>query len=109
MSGLLWFAIWGAVIFLMFRFGCGAHVMGRADDPKETTGPDKTVWVPPETDTDPVCEKTVKTADARSSVFDGHVYYFCSRECREIFEAAPDTYLGGNADAPIKQLGESHA
>ncbi len=109
MSGLLWFAIWGAAIFLMFRFGCGAHVMGHGEDSKETRGPDNPVWVPPETDTDPVCEKTVQTADARSSVFDGHVYYFCSRECREIFEAAPETYLGGNVASPMKQLGENHA
>ncbi len=109
MSGLLWFAIWGAAIFLMFRFGCGAHVMGQAEDPIETDGADRPVWVPPETDKDPVCEKIVKTADARSSVFDGHVYYFCSRECREIFEAAPETYLGGHIDSPINQLGENHA
>tara|TARA_R110000787_G_scaffold43549_3_gene106734 strand:+ start:890 stop:1141 length:252 start_codon:yes stop_codon:yes gene_type:complete len=76
---------------------------GQAQDPKTP------LWVPPETDTDPVCEKTVKTANARSSVFGGHVYYFCSRECREIFEAAPETYLRDKSDASMKQLENSHA
>ena len=109
MSGFLWFVIWGAAIFLMMRFGCGAHVMGHDEDPKDTGDREKSVWVPPETDTDPVCGKTIKTADAKPSVFDGHVYYFCSRDCRERFEAAPDLYLGGNSEAPMKQLGETHA
>ena len=109
MSGILWLIAWGAFIFLMMRFGCGAHVMGHDGD-SDRAGREKTpLWVPPETDTDPVCEKTVKTVNARSSVFNGHVYYFCSRECREIFEAAPETYVAGNADAPMKQLENSHA
>ncbi len=28
MEALLYFAVWAAFIFLMMRFGCGAHVMG---------------------------------------------------------------------------------
>lgn len=28
MSALFYLLIWAAVIFLMLRFGCGAHVMG---------------------------------------------------------------------------------
>ena len=50
-------------------------------------------WTPPEKDTDPVCGKTVLPASAFPSVHDGWVYYFCSRECRERFEAAPEIYL----------------
>ena len=28
MSALSYFLIWAVIIFLMMRFGCGAHVMG---------------------------------------------------------------------------------
>jgi YHS domain-containing protein len=50
-------------------------------------------WVPPENDLDCVCSEVIRTASAKSSVYDGWVYYFCSRECRERFETAPWTYL----------------
>lgn len=109
MSELLWFAIWAVVIVLMMRYGCGAHVMGHSKKEKDLRNEDEARWEAPETDTDPVCAKKVKTADAKPSVFDGHVYYFCSRECREVFEAAPETYVRGNTDTPIEQLGGSHA
>ncbi len=114
--------LWGGLFFLMMRFGCGSHMFryrsgaqsdkgapaegqsgcfgtgggkrsGKAADAERLT------WVAPEKDTDPVCGKTVSTAEARPSLFDGQVYYFCSRECREAFEAAPEHYVG---------LGESH-
>ncbi len=52
-------------------------------------------WAPPEKDVDPVCKKVVYTEKSKPSVHDGDVYYFCSRECREIFEAAPDLYIIG--------------
>jgi YHS domain-containing protein len=35
-----------------------------------------------------------KTAGAKPSVYDGNVHYFRSRDCREIFEAAPQTHVG---------------
>jgi YHS domain-containing protein len=111
MDALFYFLIWGALIFLMMRFGCGAHVAGhghhggKGDD----TGPTKGLrWIAPKTDTDPVCIKTVRTDDAKSSVHDGSVYYFCSRDCREIFEAAPDQYLGRNAEVTHQHPEPSH-
>jgi YHS domain-containing protein len=39
----------------------------------------------------------VNTADAKSSVHDGTVYYFCSADCRDKFEAEPPSYTGGKA------------
>ncbi len=41
---------------------------------------------------------------AKPSVFDGIVYYFCSRDCREVFEAAPHTYVAGERPVSILQL-----
>lgn len=112
MSALLWFAIWAVLFFVMMRFGCGAHVMGRGQGRKRTDGGsddgEALRWVPPAKDIDPVCGKTVETADAKPSVFGGSVYYFCSRDCREVFEAAPHTYIAGEHPGNIHQLEHGH-
>ena len=107
-NALIYFLIWGVLIFLMMRFGCGAHVMG-GRHARHRTGDDRQEasrglrWVAPETDRDPVCGKTVRTETAKLTVHDGTVYYFCSRECREAFEAAPNLYTGRGPRTP-KQL-----
>ena len=112
MEALVYFVIWGVFIFLMMRMGCGSHVMGHGhgrSDAHKHHGPDNEKgenlkWYPPEEDTDPVCKKTVRTESAKPSVHDGSVYYFCSRECREVFEAAPDLYVGPQADGSVPKL-----
>lgn len=114
MEALLYFAFWAGLIFLMMRFGCGAHVMGHGRDSRNAhrsagseTGRELR-WTAPESDVDPVCGKTVATDKAKLSVFDGTVYYFCSRECRELFEAAPDLYVGGGRRPDIPRMEHSH-
>lgn len=98
METLIYFLLWGVLIFVMMRFGCGAHVMGhghrrgRQQDKTESSGGDVR-WVPPEKDRDPVCGMTVATATSKSSLHDGRVYYFCSADCREKFEAQPAIYV----------------
>lgn len=109
MEALAYFAIWAGLIFLMMRFGCGAHVMGHGRRRHGAEGDGRTHdgglrWVAPETDVDPVCGKTVHTNRAKPSVHDGTVYYFCSRECREQFEAAPQLYVGAEAAGNPRQL-----
>ncbi len=80
MNELLYFMLLAGIVFLMMRFGCGAHMMGHGKAkhsegaPKEQAGTEELRWAPP-------------------SVHDGQVYYFCSRDCRERFEAAPAQYL----------------
>jgi YHS domain-containing protein len=114
MEALLYFAVWAAFIFLMMRFGCGAHVMGHGhhgpmkNGREDRSAPDSLRWVPPKEDMDPVCGKTVRPENAKPSVHDGYVYYFCSRECREAFEAAPHLYVGPEAEASGKKLEHSH-
>ncbi len=100
---VLYFLIWALFIFAMMRFGCGAHVMGHGHghrhDHEPTGGPR---WIPPEKDTDPVCGMTVETRTAKSSIYDGRVYYFCSQECRQKFEDSPTAYptrAGGSTQA----------
>jgi len=114
MEGLLYFLFWAALIFLMMRMGCGKHVMGHGHSPQQRDGAGESAqregltWEPPAKDTDPVCGKAVSTVAAKPSVFEGNVYYFCSRECREVFEAAPDIYLSENPQATPQRLEQSH-
>ena len=112
MDTLIYFALWAGLVFLMMRLGCGAHATRhghggarQGGSPQNTGG---LRWVPPETDIDPVCGKTVNTDEAKPSVHNGMVHYFCSRECRERFEAAPQLYVGPKAEAQPKQLEHVH-
>lgn len=101
------FVFWVALILLTIRLGSVADLMAPyihvrpMNVPGAPTPPEALRWVPPEEDTDPVCGARVRTADAKPSVHDGLVYYFCSRECREMFEAAPDSYLHPEEPASI--------
>jgi YHS domain-containing protein len=111
MQTVLYFAFWAGLIFVMMRFGCGAHVMGHGQHSgRGTDSPDRQQprWVPPESDTDPVCGKTVKPDEAKSAVHDGTVYYFCSNECRDRFEAAPQLYIGPKARNGSKHVEHAH-
>jgi YHS domain-containing protein len=108
MGALLYFLIWAAFIFFMMRWGFGAHVTGHRHgfshghgDKKSSCG--NVRWLPPEKDVDPVCGMTVETAKAKSAVHGGHVYYFCSQDCREKFEAAPASYLQLPRPTPQKK------
>jgi YHS domain-containing protein len=105
---LIYFALWAGLIFLMMRFGCGAHVMGHGHGQDSRQESERLRWVPPETDVDPVCGKTVHTDKAKSSVHEGSVLYFCSRECRERFEAAPHLYVGADAGQQPRLLDHAH-
>ena len=114
MDALLYFALWAGLVFLLMRFGCGAHVMGHRHSERSATstssdGPsDVPHWIPPKIDIDPVCGRTIDTATAKSSVHDGWVYYFCSAECRARFEVDPETYLRKGEPQQAARLEHSH-
>lgn len=115
MGTLLYFALFAGFFLLMMRFGCGSHVMGHgghegheghgAAAPQDQG---RAGWVPPETDIDPVCRMSVQTKDAKSSVYRGTVYYFCSVEHRDQFEADPEHYLGSGGGAEPKAMEHHH-
>lgn len=114
MNELVYFMLWAGIIFLMMRFGCGAHMMGHGrgkakhgEGESEEQTAEKLRWTPPADDVDPVCGKTVTTETAKPSVHDGHVYYFCSRDCRERFEAAPTQYLAADDAKRLPTLPEN--
>jgi YHS domain-containing protein len=107
MNSLVFFLIWGGLFFLMMRFGCGAHVMGHghrhSDSPSgghDASPRPRPLQAPPDKEIDPVCHMAVETAKAKSAVYDGQVYYFCSQDCRAKFEADPHTYAKAAGDAP---------
>ncbi len=111
MEALLWFAIWAGLIFLMMRFGCGAHVMGHGHGGHEkgtSSERGRLRWMAPESDTDPVCGKIVQTNQAKSAVHEGTVYYFCSNDCRDRFEASPQLYVGTKTNREPQQMERSH-
>jgi YHS domain-containing protein len=88
LKSLGWLLVWGALFFVMMRYGCGAHMMGRHGKRKHHSSA-------ADGDTkDPVCGMSVSTEKAAAaSVLKGNTYYFCSRSCRDKFEQAPDTYV----------------
>lgn len=100
MEALISFILWVGFVLLLTRLRRGSHLFGQeysgAQSPNQShlVGDHELRWVPPVKDVDPACGKTVTTEKAKPSVYAGKVYYFCSRECREIFEAAPDLYVG---------------
>jgi YHS domain-containing protein len=115
MESILYFLLWAGLFFVMMRFGCGAHVMGHrhhhsdADSERPNTPSDGTRrWAPPEKDIDPVCRMTVETAKARTAVHEGHVYHFCSQDCRSKFESEPAKYLVSAPD-PASTKEHHHA
>ena len=50
---------------------------------------------------DPVCGMKLNEQEtADTSVYEGKTYYFCSRDCKEVFDEEPELYLSGDRRAP---------
>ena len=90
LANVLYFLVWAGFIFFMMRYGCGAHVMGHAHHPSGSRSDGS--WNAPDKAVDPVCGMTIATQGAKSAIHVGQVYYFCSANCRDKFEAAPASY-----------------
>ena len=56
----------------------------------------------PEATIDAVSGEAVVTAQALSTVYQGKIYYFASKENRERFEAAPQDYAPKAAGQPVR-------
>ncbi len=129
MDTVIQILLFGGLIFVMMRFGCGSHMFGGGHgkgghgkdghgnkkaggccgggDKKHSDIPSENAphqHAPPKDANDPVCGKTVATDGARTSFHEGLVYYFCSNECRETFEAAPNQHLNQKDEASIPRL-----
>jgi YHS domain-containing protein len=85
--------LWAGLIFVMMRYGCGAHMMRRRDG--HTHGADAAASAPGK---DPVCGMDVTPRSAvGAAVHAGNTYYFCSARCRDAFERAPEQYVNPGA------------
>lgn len=48
---------------------------------------------------DPVCGMEFDSSQAQAqTIYQGQGYYFCSEECRRLFEENPQEYVGSQAD-----------
>ena len=48
---------------------------------------------------DPVCGMEIDEKTAKEkAIHEGTTYYFCSKECRDEFQASPEDYIGGEAE-----------
>lgn len=97
LQDVLYFLFWAAFIFVMMRLGCGAHIMGHGHhhgSQEDSHGPAPSGQSSPaEQAIDPVCGMSVRTATAKTRVYQGCTYYFCSQTCLEKFELKPQSYV----------------
>ena len=50
---------------------------------------------------DPVCKMTIEDKDAvATSIYKGTTYYFCSKQCKEDFDKAPESFIGEKVVMP---------
>lgn len=74
----------------MMRFGCGAHMAHGGHDETDAAGKD------------PVCGMQVEAGKGYTKSHAGTRYWFCSRNCLDKFEAAPQKYLAAGAEEDMK-------
>ncbi len=101
MSGLLSFLLFGALFFVMMRFGCGAHVGHGGHSPQPESESDQSVTASAhhvlDAGVDPVCGMKVEPGTGYASVYQNRAMRFCSRDCLDKFEGQPQRYLGAGA------------
>lgn len=89
MEGLLWFLILGGLIYVLMRFGCGAHMVHGHGGDEGHAGHGGSAGE----HTDPVCGMTVAADQGYGKMHAGTLYRFCSRNCLDKFEADPDKFI----------------
>ena len=77
--------------------GHGGSHRGHGEPTERPATPDA-----PEAAVDPVSGEAVRTAHAVTTVYEGRIYYFASKENRDRFEAAPREYAHNAAGHPIR-------
>ena len=101
-----WLLLWGGVFFVMMRYGCGAHMMGRHRHGGHGGHDDAT---PGGDAKDPVCGMTVDPKNAAAAAMrGGTTHYFCSTSCRDKFEQAPEQYAGASTEVGHQHGGHHH-
>jgi len=106
LKSLGWLLFWGVLIFVMLRYGCGAHVMGGHGG---HGGHGESGETPAGQAKDPVCGMNVDPKNAAAaSVHGGTTYYFCSASCRDQFERDPKKFAAAGSRAGHQHGGSCH-
>jgi YHS domain-containing protein len=79
------------------------HHADAPSNEKNALPKERPLATPPENAVDPVCNMKVETTKAKSAVYGGNVYYFCSQDCRLKFEADPLVYPRASSNLPVAQ------
>ncbi len=91
---------------LLGGMGHGGHGYGGHDghDREQGGEPAQTAQESnaPEAAIDPVSGEAVRTQHALTSIYQGKIYYFSSKDNRERFEAAPQDYAHKAAGQPLQ-------
>lgn len=99
----IWLAL-GLGAFIMMRRGGFGHYAGGHGGHEEQ--PDRSATSnAPEATIDPVNGEPVRTDKALTTLYQGSIYYFVSRENRDRFEAAPQEYAQKAAGQRVRPAG----
>lgn len=114
----IWVALAIGVGFYLFRGGLRGHAgghggvlggmghAGHAGDGGQGGQPEnRALSAPanaPQAVLDPVSGDAVRTSGALTSVYQGMIYYFASKENRDRFEGAPQEYASKAAGQPVR-------
>jgi len=99
MAGLITFLLFGALFFVMMRFGCGSHVHGghgghgSGGGAEGHAGHGQSGGVISTGSKDPVCGMEVAEGQGYAKMHGGQAWRFCSRRCLDQFESNPERYV----------------
>ena len=94
MEGLFSLLLFAALFYFMMRFGCGAHMVHGHAGHGGQGGHGGTLPLEGGV-ADPVCGMSVELGKGYAKMHEGRQYRFCSRQCLDQFEAAPQRYAKG--------------
>jgi len=106
MEGLITFLLFGALFFVMMRFGCGAHVHGGHGGHGGQRGAEGHAAHGPggggvsTGSKDPVCGMEVAEGQGYGKTHGGQAFRFCSRRCLNQFESNPEQYVAPEGGRP---------
>lgn len=103
----IWLVFVIGILFMMRRGGMGCGMGHVRSGRGESTGGHEH-GEPPATTSDPVSGEAVDSAAAVRLVYRGRIYRFASRENRDRFEAEPERYAAGPANADSNQQHAVH-
>jgi len=115
----IWVAVAIGAAFLFLRGSTGRHAAGHGGalghmghSAEAGGGHHAQTQAPalsaPEAVIDPVGGEPVRTSGALTSVYQGMIYYFASKENRDRFEASPQEYASKAAGHPVSRAGAEY-